>query len=215
MNRDELLVATRKLISRVKERALAAATQKPGTLIATHGTRAEVQEFLRVYAGPHSEFFSQATKVHSLKHHELDELGRVLESFLYFIDEGWHSGISPKRTGQLDVVNDLLVRAHEMLENDDHPAMAAMIIGATLEQFLRSWAEAEGLTVIGRPGIDSYGEALVKAGFLDKQGKKELTVWAGLRNDAAHGSFEKVDDKKRVGIMLDGVNLFLQQHTPK
>jgi hypothetical protein len=53
---------------------------------------------------------------------------------------------SPERRAQLDVVSDILGQANLLLEDDRyHPAAAAILIGASLEEFLRTWVDAEGL----------------------------------------------------------------------
>jgi hypothetical protein len=41
---------------------------------------------------------------------------------------------------------------------------------------------------------------------------KDITSWGGLRNHAAHGEWDEVSDKKRVGLMLEGVNLFMRKY---
>ncbi|GAA4234995.1 hypothetical protein GCM10022254_41190 [Actinomadura meridiana] len=41
---------------------------------------------------------------------------------------------------------------------------------------------------------------------------KDITAWAGQRNDAAHGQFDSLS-KARAQIMIDGINLFIQQKT--
>lgn len=74
------------------------------------------------------------------------------------------------------------------------------------------WAQVleHGVTVKGQPGINTYASALAKADHLTKQNAKDITSWAGIRNDAAHGDFDALS-RERAGLMIQGVNLFLRQ----
>ena len=111
----------------------------------------------------------------------------------------------------MDVVSDLLGQANSLLEDAKyHPAAAAILIGACLEEFLRTWVEAESLS-ISKPGIDAYGKALRGAELISKQDVKDITSWAGVRNHAAHGEWDEVSDRNRIRLALEGVNLFMRQ----
>ena len=61
-------------------------------------------------------------------------------------------------------------------------------------------------------GIDAYAAALRRDEILDVQDVKDVTAWAGLRNAAAHGEFEKISIEQ-ARIMAAGVNLFMQKKT--
>jgi hypothetical protein len=41
------------------------------------------------------------------------------------------------------------------------------------------------------------------------QEQKDVTSWAGHRNEAAHGEFDKLSHD-RARLMVDGINLFMQ-----
>jgi hypothetical protein len=56
-----------------------------------------------------------------------------------------------------------------------------------------------------RPGIGAYAKALLGSELVDKQDMKDLTSWAGIRNDAAHGNWGQVSDAARIRLMLEGV----------
>jgi hypothetical protein len=88
------------------------------------------------------------------------------------------------------------------------------LIGATLEEFLRTWVEAEGLPLGNRKlGLETYSQVLRDAGLITKQDGKDITSWAGVRNHAAHGEWDEVSDKTRVALMLEGVNLFMRKYS--
>jgi hypothetical protein len=94
-----------------------------------------------------------------------------------------------------------------------HPATPAVLIGAALEEFLRTWVEAEGLSLGNtNPGLDAYGKILRESEKITKQDYKDITAWAGLRNHAAHGEWDEVSDKARISLMLEGVNLFMRKY---
>ena len=96
-----------------------------------------------------------------------------------------------------------------------HPAAPIVIIGSALEEFLRNWAEDENLIAdTSKASIDAYAKLLKEKELLTKQDIKDITSWAGIRNDAAHGNWEDVNDKKTVKLMLEGVNHFMRKNSP-
>jgi hypothetical protein len=142
-------------------------------------------------------------------------IAEVLSSFIAHLEAGLVSGISPKRQAELDVVSDFLAQAHQLLESSKvHPAAPAVLIGATLEEFLRTWVEDAGLTLGGKnPSLDSYTKTLREVELITKQDVKDITAWAGIRNHAAHGEWQELGDRQRIRLMLDGVNLFMRRYS--
>ena len=180
----------------------------------TPAAHAQVCEFLRNYAGPKSAFLEKAEAVHVFDEDEFYVvLDSIVQSFIEYVRAGLATGVSPERQAQLDVVSDLLGQANSLLEETKyHPAAAAILIGACLEEFLRTWVEAESLSIgKSKPGIDAYSKALRGAELISKQDMKDITSWAGVRNHAAHGEWEEVSDRNRTRLALDGVNLFMRQ----
>ena len=175
------------------------------------GAKGQVCEFLRIYAGPKSAFLKQAEESTSL--HLLVKLDFILRSFTEYLQAGLSAGESPERRAQLDVVSDLIEQAHSLLEDTRyHPAAAVILVGASLEESLRTWVEAEALSIgNAKPSIDTYCKALRSADLISKQDVKDITSWAGIRNHAAHGDWDKVSDRKQIRLMLEGVNLFMRQ----
>ncbi len=181
----------------------------------------EAQELIRIYAGESSSFYKNIAKV-------AEKLGsmngdisyyasarQILEGFVDSLENGLFEDVSIERKAQIDVVSDFLSQAQTMLETKKiHPAAAATIIGASLEEFLRNWVEEKNLSAEGR-SIDSYGKELKKERLITKQDMKDITAWAGIRNDAAHGNWEEVSDIKKISLMLEGVNLFMRKYGDK
>jgi hypothetical protein len=198
-------------------RRLAAEADKVGVDDYDHGRQAFVQasEFLRRYAGESSAFYHDvSTMLRMYSHIDAQTVASVLRAYANFAEAGLHAATSPERTAQLDVVADYLEQAASLLQKDDvHPAAPAMLIGATLEEFLRTWLEECKLQLNDRSrGLDTYSAALRTADKITKQDVKDITSWAGLRNSAAHGRWEEVADRSRVQLMLEGVNLFIRKY---
>lgn len=100
----------------------------------------------------------------------------------------------------------LLVRAEvfvsflemaEYLLNEGYKDAAAVMLGGVLEDSLRTLSARKGvpaITALGKPlTIDPLNIALAKAGVYNPLVQKQITSWANLRNDAAHGQFAKYD----------------------
>ena len=179
---------------------------------APDGVKAQVCEFLRLYAGPKSAFYKAASEAEGWGEAQGATLAAVLDNFIAFVRAGLHAEISPERRAQLDIVSDFLGQAQALLgEKGIHPAAPAVLAGAALEEFLRTWAEAQNLSLGSRkPSIDAYAGTLREAELIDKQDAKDIASWAGLRNYAAHGDWDQVADKNRVAIMIEGINLFMR-----
>lgn len=186
-----------------------------GDSFVSRGPYAQACEFLRSYAGDKSSFLKSALEVSNYSvEGRAKAISSVLLSFASYIEAGLKEEITPVRHAQIDIVNDLLDQAHRLLENSSvHGAAPAVLIGATLEEFLRTWIEKEGLSLgNAKHSLDSYAKVLREAELIDKQDLKDITAWAGIRNDAAHGHWQKVESKEKLSLVLQGVNLFLRKY---
>ena len=173
-------------------------------------------EFFRIYTGEKSAFFKQLGTVNPYWDDSPVKKYVVvsLEAFIRYAENGLLEGISIERKAQIDVVSDFLDQANTLLDSKEvHPAAPTVIIGAALEEFLRNWIEEAGLSLGGKkPSLDSYAKVLREEDLITKQDVKDITSWSGLRNHAAHGEWEEVNDKNRISIMLEGVNLFMRKY---
>lgn len=178
------------------------------------GAKAQVCEFLRVFAGQHSSFFREASQVQGVDSYVVKQLLSILKSFSEYVESGLIDGISPERRAQLDVVSDFLEQANRLLEDKKvHPAAATVLIGATLEEFLRTWVETEGFSMGNRKAsLTNYADLLREADLITKQDIKDIISWSGIRNHAAHGEWNEVSNKNRITLMLEGVNLFMRKY---
>lgn len=180
------------------------------------GTLAEAREFLRVYGGERNSFLKALNEVNQTWSDEyiMKFVSSALEGFIRYVENGLLEGISIERKAQIDVVSDFLDQANTLFNAKGvHPAAPAVIIGAALEEFLRNWVEDNQLSLQGKkPSLDTYAKTLREEELITKQDIKDITSWAGLRNYAAHGEWNEVSDKKRVALMLEGVNLFMRKY---
>ncbi len=181
---------------------------------------AEALAFLSTYAGPKSSFVEtlKLGPPGTLYHGALAEhTASVMDAFISYLEAGLHEDLPPERRAQLDVVSDFLEQAEALLESKDvHPAAPAMLIGATLEEFLRTWVESEGLNMEGKkPSLDTYAKVLRAESIITKQDFKDINSWGGTRNHAAHGEWKEVGNRQRVALMLEAVNLFMRTHREK
>lgn len=122
-----------------------------------------------------------------------------LENFRSYVEAELRGEVTPARRAQLDVVSDFLEQARTLLEAKVvHPAAPIVLVGATLEEFLRTWVESEGISLGNRkPSLDAYSQVLLAEGKITKQDMKDLTAWGGLRNHAACEEWAEVSDKHR------------------
>ena len=177
-----------------------------------------ISEFLRRFAGEKSSFFLGMGEIEKKTYASLDakrgHMHGILEQYRDFVGDGMHETITPERKAKIDVVSDFLGQADTLLSTKGvHPVCAAVLVGASLEAFLREWVEAEKLKPT-KPGLDGYAQALLAEEKINKQDVKDITAWAGRRNYAAHGEFDEVADARNIRQMLDGVNLFMRKYTP-
>lgn len=178
---------------------------------------AQAIEFLRIYAGQKSAFYQKLEPLIAWNSGEQikDKVSKILVGYIKHLESGIGIGITIERKAQIDVVSDFLEQANNLLQSKNvHPAAPTVLIGASLEEFLRNWIDEQNISIGNyNPGLDNYGKILKENGLITKQDYKDLTSWAGLRNHAAHGEWEEVADKRRIKIMIEGVNLFMRKYS--
>ena len=117
---------------------------------------------------------------------------------------------------QAEVFADFLEMAEHLL-TEGYKDAAAVLLGAVLEDSLRKVAVRHGVTIVGaneKPlTIDPLNVAVCKSGAYGPLVQKQVTTWAHLRNDAAHGNFAKYD-ADYVRQMLLFVQKFCGDHLP-
>jgi len=94
---------------------------------------------------------------------------------------------------------------------------AAVLAGAVLEKALRTMCSQQQPPVLivnargERKTLNPLIEDLKKAGAFNETKAKQLRVWAGIRNHAAHGEFDQFK-RADVETMIPGINTFLNDY---
>lgn len=150
---------------------------------------------------------SNFTTMHSNYFGHVSELTGILKGVQHDLKSGMLFDL--RLLLQAEIFADFLEMAEHLLDNGYKDA-AAVLLGAVLEDSLRKLAHASGVGTIAANGkaltIDPLNAAIAKAGVYSPLIQKQITSWANLRNDAAHGNFLKYD-AEQVRLML----LFVQK----
>jgi hypothetical protein len=106
-----------------------------------------------------------------------------------------------------DLFSDFLEMAEYFLQ-EGFKDPAAVIGGGVLEEHLRKLCGKHGVPIPVKPKLDTMNAELAKVAAYTKNDQKQVTAWAGLRNDAAHGNYGNYSDGE-VKLMLAGVRDFI------
>jgi len=176
-------------------------------------------EFLRVHAGESSGFYRTAHYAFDPESHKLNAREAILavavslEQWAAYVQSDVGGILPYEARARQDAANDLMEQVQSLLDDTSvHPAAPIMLAGAALEEFLRALISVNGCTIVGKLGIGSYAGGLRSADLISAQDAKDITAWAGQRNDAAHGNFGGLT-RPRAQVMADGINLFIRQYS--
>ena len=194
--------------------------QRMSGALVDHSLHAELMTSARVFVrdlvGEASPYYG-ALPV-SLRPEEWDvkTIKAVLDAIKKDFENGWL--ISTRGLIAAEVFSDFMEMADYFLNKGLKDA-AAVIIGSTLEGHLRSLSIQHGLPIIRQSGAkeeplkaDTLNAELAKAEVYSKTQQKIVTGWLGLRNDAAHGHYDRYTNEN-VKLMFDGVHVFIAQTT--
>lgn len=141
--------------------------------------------------------------MHGNHYRHVSDVAGILKAVESDLETGMLSNF--KSLAQAEVFADFLDMAEHLL-GEGYKDAAAVILGAVLEDTLRKIADANGVPVIGSKGkpltIDPLNSAVCKQGVYGLLVQKQVTSWANLRNDAAHGHFDKYDDSQVKHMLL-------------
>lgn len=108
-----------------------------------------------------------------------------------------------------EIFADMLTQCEILLEHD-YKDPAAVIIGAVLEDSLRRLCLANSIEVHDRDTLRPLNDKLAKEAVYSKIYRTEIEAKATLRNDAAHGHFDKYT-KADVTAALEFTRRFIEQ----
>jgi len=132
--------------------------------------------------------------MHSIYYEHVSELAGILKGIQSDVDRGMLDDL--RVLVRAEVFASFLEMAEYLLE-EGYKDAAAVMLGAVLEDSLRALAARNGIPAVSSLGkpltIDPLNVALAKTGIYNPLVQKQVTSWANLRNDAAHGQFGKYD----------------------
>jgi hypothetical protein len=107
--------------------------------------------------------------------------------------------------------SDFLEMARHLLD-EGYKDAAAVIAGSSLEAHLKRLCVSRCVPVLDAKGKPRKAETingeLHKAKTYELSEQKQVTAWLGIRNDAAHGNYDKVLADS-VQVMIDGIRVFM------
>lgn len=175
-------------------------------------------QFVRNYIGVDTEFYKSllnfTNRYSDVSFNKKIEASSVLSSIKSYLNLNLELGKSQNYNVKVDIVCDFLNQAiHLANDKKFHPAASAILLGASLEEFLKLLCEEENIDLTDvKKTIDPISRKLYELNKITKQDLKDITSWTGLRNDATHGNFDLVNDRKRVLNAIEGVNLFMRKY---
>ena len=106
---------------------------------------------------------------------------------------------------QAEIFSDFLEMA-EYLLGEGYKDAAAVLLGAVLEDSLRKIADSNGIETLkanGKPlSMEPLNVSLRKKEAYGPLVQKQITSWANLRNDAAHGHYDRYDAEQTKQMLL-------------
>ena len=104
---------------------------------AFQGKVAEFKNLITSYFGTNNSFYEAADKLKITAAWSDEQLESIIDAFLRSVELDLISTVSFERKLKTTVVNDFLDQADEILQKlEFHPAVAAFLIGASLEELL-------------------------------------------------------------------------------
>lgn len=177
-----------------------------------YGLLIRSKQYIKSHIGDDNEFYWAISSLED--GFDKNKLISLVESLKQYIDDELLIDLSATEKALQELSSETLTQAMLMLSDDtNHPAASCFLAGATLENYLKNWAEKENIFVGAPPSINKYADALKKKKKITSQDIKDITSWAGLRNSAVHGAWSDVEDKKRVQLMVEGIGLFARKYS--
>ncbi|MFJ2008840.1 hypothetical protein ACIQJ8_04905 [Streptomyces globisporus] len=141
--------------------------------------------------------------------YKLDELIAIADGLHADIAAGWTASFV--ELVHAGTYSDYLEMSQELL-GKGYKDPAAVVTGTSLEVHVRALCVKHQIDTElpdGKPRkADSMNADLKKAGVYDGLQQKQITAWMDLRNQAAHGNYEKYDEHQ-VRLFIHGVHAFM------
>lgn len=142
----------------------------------------------------------------------------ILNTIRQEVEGGWLFALKDLIAAELFI--DFLEMAEHLLEQG-YKDPAAVIVGSTLENHLRQLYSANSIDTNRKNNrgrlvpkkADQLNSELAKKGVYNRLDLKNVTAWLELRNNAAHGKYNKYS-QEQVSLMLSGVMNFMSKQGP-
>lgn len=178
-------------------------------------------QLIRRLYGPDSQYFQMFksttenedfTIMHSNYYRHVASVVGILKGIEHDIKSGMLTNF--RSLVQAEIFADFLDMAEHLLR-EGYKDASAVLLGAVLEDSLRKIADVNGVNILNSKGkpltSDPLNAALAKKDVYNALVQKQITSWANLRNDAAHGHFDRYDSAQ-VQQMLLFVQKFCADH---
>lgn len=210
---DELLAEYEELRARAKYDDLSDLSEPDVVRFATR-SRAAIHRI----SGPSSPYVSQCEEIVKERAHpgyKARRLVGVVASLRADVAAGYLRSVSELIHGEL--FGDFLDMAQHLLD-EGYKDAAAVIAGSALEAHLRQLCQKAGVSVEvaneanTRPKkADVLNAELAKANVYSKLDQKTVTSWLALRNDAAHGHYDRYE-AGQVKLLVAGIRDFITRN---
>jgi hypothetical protein len=134
-------------------------------------------------------------------------------AILKALREDFDGGYLPNIRGlvRAEVFSDFMDQARHLFD-EGYWQPVPVIVGAVLEDHLRKLcAKHPTIVLSAKPKLDGMNADLAKAGEYGVLEQKQITVWADIRNKAAHGKWTEYKNEQ-VEAMIRDVPRFLIDH---
>ncbi len=193
----------------------------PGQITETSAWVSRIGEIIRKLYGTTSQHLKhyadlRATENFYLIHAHYSSHISAMNGIIKAIEHEFNTGLYKefKEIVQADIFADFLEMSEYLLDNKYKDA-SAVIVGSVLENNLRKLALNNSINVTNSDGKPLNMEVLnvecAKAFVYDKLIQKQITSWGDLRNNAAHGNYQKYDIDQ-VRMMLLFVQKFVSDY---
>ena len=144
--------------------------------------------------------------MHSNFHSHVADIVGILKGVQHEIQNGLL--INFRSLTQAEIFSDFLEMA-EYLLGEGYKDASAVLLGAVLEDSLRKIADSNGIETLkanGKPlSMEPLNVSLRKKEAYGPLVQKQITSWANLRNDAAHGHYDRYDAEQTKQMLLLGI----------
>lgn len=132
--------------------------------------------------------------MHSDYCRHVSQLAGILKGIQHEVKSGLLNNF--RQLLRAEIFVDFIEMAEHLLD-EGYKDASAVLLGAVLEDSLRKIAGSHSVPTVGPNGkpltMDPLNVSIAKATVYGPLVQKQITSWANLRNDAAHGHFSKYD----------------------